>query len=224
MSSVAVDSPDPLLDLRPPGDRYFRHPGDVVRLVVWGGTTLLLIVWTWLATSTTEGVTADVGRVTERIPDAVRELLLALAQVAAVVVPVVVAIALAAQQRWRRLTLVGAAGVAAANAFVLADMRLELAGGLPDAVRGGTWLASPDFPSLPYIAGFSAAAMVGKPWMSRPWRRATDLAMIALVAIVAVAGTLGVLELVLAAALGSAVGAVVLTVSVLRTAGRRRPW
>ena len=169
------------------------------------------------------------GRVTERIPDAVRELLLALAQVAAVIVPAVVAIVLAAQQRWRRLALVAAAGVAGAAVFVLADTRLELAGGVPEAVSGGTWLASPDFPSLPYIAGLSAAAMVGKPWMSRPWRRATDLAVIALVAVVAIAGTLGVPELLLAAALGSAVGAAVLTVvrcaepPAVPGGGRRRP-
>ena len=214
MSSLAVAPPgnDPFLDLRPPGDRYFRHPGDVVRLVVWGGTTLLLITWTWLATSTADGVTADVGRVTERLPDAVRELLLAMAQVGAVIVPAVLAVVLAAQQRWRRLALVGGAGLAGAAVFALADTRLELAGGIPEAVDGGTWLASPGFPSLPYIAGLSAAAMVGKPWMSRPWRRATDLAVIALVAVVAVAGTLGVPELLLAACLGSAVGAAVLTV------------
>ena len=128
------------------------------------------------------------------MPVAVRELLLALAQVAAVFVPLAVAIVLAVQQRWRRLVLVAAAGVAASAIFVIADRRLDLAGGLPDAVDSGTWLAAPDFPSLPFIAGLAAAAMVGKPWMSRPWRRATDLAVAVLVGAVAIAGTLGVLE------------------------------
>ena len=181
---------------------------------------MLLIVWTWLATSTAEGVTTDLGRATGRVPVAVRELLLALAQVAAVFVPLAVAIVLAVQQRWRRLVLVAAAGVAASAIFVIADRRLDLAGGLPDAVDSGTWLAAPDFPSLPFIAGLAAAAMVGKPWMSRPWRRATDLAVAVLVGAVAIAGTLGVLELLLAAALGAAVGAAVLT---LFGAPNRRP-
>jgi glycosyltransferase 2 family protein len=210
----------PLVDDRPPGDRYYRHPGDVVRLVVWGAATVVLIVWTWLATSTAAGVTTDLGRATGRVPVAVRELLLALAQVAAVVVPVAVAVVLAAQQRWRRLVLVAAAGAAGTAVFMIVDSRLDLAGGLPDAVDSGTWLASPNFPSLPFIAGLAAAAIVGKPWMSRPWRRATDLAMAILVAAVAIAGTLGVLELLLAVALGATVGAALLT---LFGAPNRRP-
>jgi uncharacterized protein (TIRG00374 family) len=210
----------PLVDYQPPGDRYYRHPGDVVRLVVWGAATALLILWTWLATSTTEGVTTDLGRATGRVPVAVRELLLALAQVGAVVVPAAVAVVLAVQQRWRRLALVASAGVAGVALFVVVDSRLDLAGGLPDAVNSGTWLASPDFPSLPFIAGLAAAATVGKPWMSRPWRRATDIALALLVGAVAIAGTLGVPEVLLAAALGTTVGAAILT---LFGAPNRRP-
>ena len=30
----------PGTDLRPPGDRYYRHPGDAVRLVLWGFTVV----------------------------------------------------------------------------------------------------------------------------------------------------------------------------------------
>ncbi len=226
MSSLVVAPPGarpeggPLVDYRPPGDRYYRHPGDVVRLVVWGATTAILIVWTWLATSTAEGVTEDLGRATGRVPVAARELLLALAQVAAVFVPAIVAVVLIAQQRWRRLLLVALAGVAGTVVFMTVDSRLELAGGLPDAVDNGTWLAAPSFPSLPFIAGLAAAAIVGKPWMSRPWRRATDLAVAVLVGTVAIAGTLGVPELLLAVALGSTVGAGVLT---LFGAPNRRP-
>ena len=210
----------PFVDYQPPGDRYYRHPGDVVRLVVWGAATVLLILWTWLATSTAGGVTADLGRATGRVPVAMRELLLALAQVAAVLVPAAVVIVLAVQQRWRRLALVASAGVAGIAIFVVVDSRLDLAGGLPDAVDSGTWLASPDFPSLPVIAGMAAMAMVGKPWMSRPWRRATDIALAVLVGAVAIAGTLGVPELLLAAALGATVGAAMLA---LFGAPNRRP-
>ena len=55
----------------------------------------------------------------------------------------------------------------------------------PAARRGrpsGTWIASTRFPSLPYLAGAAAAPMVGKPWLSRSWRRAGDLALAGLVA------------------------------------------
>ena len=55
---------------------------------------------------------------------------------------------------WRaRSRRAGGGGRCRAALFVAADRRLDLAGGLPDAVDSGTWLASPDFPSLPFIAG-----------------------------------------------------------------------
>ena len=109
------DAPPPsaaLTDSRPPGDRYFRHPGDLVRLVVWGVVTAVLAIVISLATSTSDGVTEDLGRAAARVPTSVRELALALAQVGSILVPAVVVIVLAFQQRWRRLGLVVLGGAA----------------------------------------------------------------------------------------------------------------
>ena len=47
------------LDVRPSGEPYFRHPGDAVRLVVWGTVAALLFLFIWLATATSEGVATD---------------------------------------------------------------------------------------------------------------------------------------------------------------------
>ena len=73
----------PTDQVRPPGERYFRHPGDVVRLVIWGLAALLLAVFLRLAPDTSDGLTSDLGRAASRVPTAVRELSLALVQVGA---------------------------------------------------------------------------------------------------------------------------------------------
>ncbi|MET0727779.1 MAG: flippase-like domain-containing protein [Acidimicrobiales bacterium] len=207
-------------ELAPPGERYFRHPGDVIRLVLWAATTLAVVLFIGVATGTSDGVTADLGRAARQLPTTFRELLLALVQVVAVVVPVTVVAALGVTQRWRRLGIVVGAAVAGAVALWALDTALDLSDALPGAVTNGTWVASPRFPSLAYVSGAVAAGTVGKPWLARPWRRALDRAVLALVIVLAVGGTAGVPELLLAVAAGATAGSVLL---VAFGAPNRRP-
>ena len=90
MSTVTIpaDADAPAFDLSPPGERYFRHPGDVVRLVVWGSVTLALAILLGTGTSTADGVTDDLSRLSGRAADSARELLLVLTQMAALAGPV----------------------------------------------------------------------------------------------------------------------------------------
>jgi uncharacterized protein (TIRG00374 family) len=198
--------------VRPPGERYFRHPGDVVRLVIWGVLAAVIGLFIRLATDTSDGVTSDLGRAASRVPTAVRELALALLQVGAIVVPVVVVVLLVVQQRWRRLLVGAVAGLAGALVLVIADRVVHLSGRTEDGVTSGTWVASTSFPSLAYVAGAAAATAVGKVWLSRSWRRAADVAIVVLLVVMALAGSSGVPDLAFAVALGIAVGAAVLVV------------
>ena len=207
-----VAPPPAGLDGQPPGERRFRHPGDVVRLTLWGTATLVLVVLIAVATSTSEGVTTDVGRVVTRLPGSVREFLLGLIQVAALAVPVAVVVGLVVKQRWHRLLLVALAGAAGAGLFALLDAGLALHRRIPDGVTGDTWVLSSRFPSLPYLAAVAAIATLGKPWLSRSWRRSCDWGVAVLAGAMAIAGTAGVPELALAVATGSAAGAAVLVV------------
>ncbi len=171
-------------------------------------STAVLAIVISLATSTSDGVTEDLGRAAARVPTSVRELALALAQVGSILVPVVVVVVLAFEQRWRRLGLVVLGGALGAGFFALLDSLLDLPGRVAGAVNDGTWVASTRFPSLLFVAGVAAAAAVGKPWLGRPWRRAVDIsAHAALGVVMAIAGSAGVPELVLAIASGVAVGA-----------------
>jgi glycosyltransferase 2 family protein len=200
----------PAFDPTRPGERYFRHPGDVVRLVLWGIAAVLLVVLIGFGTDTTDGLTTDLGRVGARVPSAIRELLLALTQVVAVVVPTVVAIGLVVTQRWRRLGIVVLAAAGGAALWFGLEAAIDLPGRLADAVTSGTWIASTRFPSLGYLTAAAAVAMVGKPWLSRQWRRATDIALLGVALVMAVAGSAGVPAILLAASAGAALGAALL--------------
>jgi uncharacterized membrane protein YbhN (UPF0104 family) len=208
------------LDVEPAGDRYYRHPGDVVRTVLWVAAAVMLGLFIEVTSDTSDGLTTDLGRAGARVSRPARELVLALAQVAAVTGPVVIVVLLLAGRRFRRLGLVVLGALAGAAILTLLDRALDLPGRLPDAVTSGTWLASTRFPNLAYIAGAMAASMLGKPWLGRSWRRAVDVAVCSIAAAMALAGSAGVPELLLAAAVGAATGAVVL---VIFGAPNRRP-
>ena len=202
----------PQVEDRPPGERYFRHPGDAVRVAVWGGVAAVLLLIVGLASNTAEGVTTDVGRLADRVALAARQLLFALVQLAAIAVPAVVVLGLVWRQRWRRLGVLVLAAVVGGAVMALIDTLLDLPSGFPSAVADDTWVASTSFPSTVYVASVAAAASVGKPWLSRAWRRAVDVGLASLIIGLALAGTLGLVALIVALAVGSAIGAAVLLV------------
>ncbi len=208
------------LDERAPGERYYRHPGDVVRLVVWAVVTLALLLFIEVATGTSEGVKDDLGRAASAVPEPVRQLALAVVQVAALLAPMGVVFGLARRRRWRRLAIIAGAALAGALVFALIDEWAGLSGAVPGRLVEGRIVLSSRFPSLAYLAGASAAAAVAKPWLARGWRGATDKALVALVVTMLLAGSAGAPELGLAAALGALVGSAVL---VAFGAPNRRP-
>lgn len=222
MSVLTAASPPaiPGVHDRPPGERYYRHPGDVVRLAVWGAATVLLLLFVDVSTGTSDGLRTDLGGAATTLPLALRQLLLAVVQVGAVLVPVVVVGGLVVRRRWRRLgTVVVAAAAGAATAGLLGLLQDEpprIAGALSE----DAWLLSTRFPSLIYVAAAVAVGAVGKPWLARGWRRAADLSIVALAVTMAVAGSAGVPELALAVAAGGFAGAVIL---VALGAPNRRP-
>jgi undecaprenyl-diphosphatase len=223
---MSATSPTPVvtapsgLDAQPPGDRYFRHPGDVLRLVAFGTATVLLTLFVKVATGTSEGVTSDLGDAATAVPGPVRELMLILVQATAIVVPIGIGVALAWRRRWRRAGVVGLAAVAGAAVVALLNAALDLSTHVPGALTKESWVASTRFPTLAYLGGASAAAAAGGPWLPRPWRRASAVALGVLVATMALAGSAGVPELLLALAAGGATGAALL---VAVGAPNRRP-
>ena len=214
LSTVAVTSPSavPGLDDRPPGERYYRHPGDVLRLVVWGSATLLLVLFIDVAVATSDGVRTDLGSAFTSVPGPARQLLLAIVQVGAVLVSVGVLTTLAVRGHWRRAGTVIASAAGGVAMYTLVGTLLDEPERIAAALGDDSWLISARFPSPTYLAAAFAAATVGKPWLSRTWRRAADGTAAALAVTMAVAGSAGVPELALAVATGGLAGAAMLMV------------
>jgi glycosyltransferase 2 family protein len=207
-------------DDRPPGERYFRHPGDVIHLVVWGLVTLLLLVFIELAEGTNAGLRDDLADVVDLIPVAVRQLAVTVAQLLAILATAYVVVVLVLRRRWRRfvhLTLAACVGI---GTFALLDGAFGVPGSVAEALEDDFWLIPARFPSPLLLAGTAAAVAVGKPWLSRPWRRSVDRWLIVVAGAILVAGTAGVAEVLLAAAAGGFAGAAVL---VALGAPNRRP-
>jgi undecaprenyl-diphosphatase len=205
---------------RPPGERYFRHPGDIVRLCVWATATLVLLLFVLVATDSSDGVRRDLADVGATVTLPVRQLFLAGVQVSALLVPIGVVAALVARRRWRRLGTVLIGAIAGAAVVLVLEALIDEPAPIPGAIAGDAWLMSTRFPTLAYVGAAVAAGTVGKPWMSRRWRRAVDVLLAVLCVTMALAGNAGVPELLLGAAAGGLAGTAVL---VALGAPNRRP-
>jgi undecaprenyl-diphosphatase len=192
----------------------------VIRLVLWALVTLVLALVVSIASDTSEGLTTDLGRAASRLAEAVRELALALAQVGAVLVPLAVVAVLVVQRRWRRIGVGLLAAAAGVGLLAVVDAAVGLTGRTAGALDDDTWVASTRFPSVWYLAAVTAATVVGKAWLPRAWRRASDVAIGVLAVVLAIAGTAGVPDLLLALAAGLTAGSAVL---VVLGAPNRRP-
>ena len=192
-----------------PSSRY-RHPGDVIRLII----SVLVLAGTLTAVVVAHRRLLGPGAaaVTWLGSDLAGRLLTGLLQVAFVVVAAgVVAAAL-----WhRRFRLLGGliAGAAAAGAM-LAGILYLVGDQHPPAVTAaagrGSWLASAAFPGPALLAAAAAVTVAAAPWLSRPWRRAAWITLGAAAAARLITGTVLPAELILAFAAGVTVGAGVL--------------
>jgi len=195
-----------------PPTRY-RHPGDVIRLIAGGLVLGCALLASAVASRSLLGPDAPVlgGGFGSR---AAGQVLIGLVQVACVAAA---ALVVAATLRRRRFRLLGGLAIAAAVAALAVAGILYWLGGQPPAaltanLARGSWLASAAVPGPPLIAGAAAVIVAASPWMSRPWRRAAWLTLLAVVAVRIFTGTVLPMELVLALATGVTVGAAVLVV------------
>jgi uncharacterized protein (TIRG00374 family) len=195
-----------------PSTRY-RHPGDVIRLICGGVVLGCALAASWAASRWLLGPDASVlgsgfGR------REVGQVLTGLVQVACVAAA---ALVVTVTLRHRRFRLLGGLTIAAAvAALAVIGIFYWLGGQQPAALTAdlahGSWLASAAFPGPPLIAAAAAVIVAASPWMSRPWRRAAWLTLLAVVAIRVLTGTILPMELVVALAAGVTVGAAVLVV------------
>lgn len=186
----------------------YRHPGDIIRLIIAGLVLAGALAVSVAAHATYAGASAVA--VTAVTPPAVAGRVLAgLVQVlfaAAAVVAVGVTL------RYRRFRLLASlAGGAVVASAVLAGI-VHLAGGKRPAglaVGGGRWwwLAGVSMTGSVLLAAAVTGTVMAAPWLGRPWRR-TAWAAVSLAAVVLlITGTASPVDALLAFAAGVTIGA-----------------
>jgi glycosyltransferase 2 family protein len=193
-----------------PASRY-RHPGDVIRLICGGAVLACALAASWAASRWLLGPDASVlgsgfGSGTAG------QVLTGLVQVVCVAAAALVVIVTLRHRRFRLLAGLAVAAVVAALA--VAGIFYWLGGQQPaaltDDLARGSWLASAAVPWPALIAAAAAVITAASPWLSRPWRRAAWLTLLAVAVVRLVTGTVLPMGLVIAIATGVTVGAAVL--------------
>jgi glycosyltransferase 2 family protein len=189
----------------------YRHPGDVIRLIVAG----LVLAGTLAATVATHGTYAGASgvTVTDLAPPALAGRVLAGLVQAAFVVVAVVAVAVTLRYRRFRLLACLVAGAVLAGA-ALAGFVYLAGGERPRALAAGAgswwWLTGASLLGPALLAAAVAGTVAAAPWLSRPWRRTAWIALWLTAAARLITGTASPLEVVLAFATGVTIGAGVL--------------
>jgi glycosyltransferase 2 family protein len=203
----AGDSPGVAVSVAP--RQRVRYQADIVRLLaslaLLGAGVLIAIH----ARKTIGGAEADIVDVYERVPERFADVLAAVAVVSATIVPVITVVFLTLLRRYRQaaaLMLGGLAAVLAMNwlSDVLADR------GVVAAVDPNTdqviELTDPEFATSPLIAAVVAVVVIASPRLSRQWRRVLWFGVGLLILFRVVSSSEPPLDIVIAVALGMAVG------------------
>jgi uncharacterized membrane protein YbhN (UPF0104 family) len=219
--------------------RRVRSQADAVRLII--ALALIgvgVLVATWLR-NTIGGAEADLVDVYERVPDRFAEALTGLAVIGAGVVPLLALVVLVARRRYRQAaTLLSGAVAAGLSMAWLTDFLANqgvIAAVDPDTDRV-VELTSPTFATSPLIASAVALVIIASPWLSQQWRRVLWAGVGMLVVFRVVSSSEPPLDIVVAIAVGMAVGSLALLVfgtegsdpeapelvSMLRSVGRPR--
>src|SRR5262252_5531190 len=196
------------------GDRLlsparYRHPGDVIRLIVAG----LVLAGAVAAAAVTHGTYAGAPAADAVLPSTVAGRVLAgLVQVAFALAAVA---AVAVTLRYRRFRLLAGLAAGAVLASAVLTGIVELAGGeRPRALAAGTgswwWLTGASLLGPALLAAAAAGTVGAAPWLSRPWRRTAWITLWLAAIARLLTGTASPVEVVLAFTTGITAGAGVL--------------
>ena len=186
----------------------YRHPGDVIRLIIAG----FVLAGALAVTAATHGTYAGASAtaVTAVAPSTLAGRVLAGLVQAVFIAAAAVAVIVTLRYRRYRL-LLGLAGSAVLASAVVIGI-IELAGGQrPRVLAAGAgpwpWLTGASLLGPALSAAAVACAVAAAPWLARPWRRATWITLWIAAAVRLITGTASPMEVVLAFAAGVTAGA-----------------
>jgi glycosyltransferase 2 family protein len=201
---AAPAGPRVVVDERPrPVQRWLAL--DAFRAGLGLAVAAIGIVLAVVATDTLGGMQADLARSVGRLPGPARTAAIGLAQIGAVVAPVVLALGAVATRHLRML-----AGVVA-GALLAGGVTSLLGHGVIDEsqpaswqalVERESWIAGRAFPTSAYLAGAVAAVVVLARWLGPRWSRILWSVVAVLAVVRVVSGTNLPLDLVVAFGIG----------------------
>ena len=186
----------------------YRHPGDMIRLIIAGLVLAVALAVTAVTHATYAGASAVAvsavapSTLAGRVLGGVVQALFAAAAVAAVLVTL----------RYHRYRLLGGLAVAAVVASGIVIGIVYLAGGeRPRALAAGagpwSWLTGASLAGPALGAAAVACTVAAAPWLTRPWRRTAWITLWLAAVARLITGTASPMEVVVAFAAGVTVGA-----------------
>jgi glycosyltransferase 2 family protein len=186
----------------------YRHPGDVIRLIIAGLVLAAAVAATAVTHATYAGASA--AAVTAVMPPTLAGRVLAGLVQALFAGAAVAAVVVTLRHRRYRL-LAGLAGAAALAGAVLAGIVYLAGGERPHVLAAGAgswwWLTGASLLGPALGAAAVACTVAAAPWLSRPWRRIAWITLWLAAAVRLITGTASPMEVVLAFAAGVTVGA-----------------
>jgi uncharacterized membrane protein YbhN (UPF0104 family)/tRNA A-37 threonylcarbamoyl transferase component Bud32 len=186
-----------------------RYQADIVRLLASLALLAAGVLIAIHARNTIGGAEEDIVDVYERVPERFADALATVAVVSATVIPVVAVVFLVLLRRFRQAAALGLGGMAAVLAMTwLSDVLADR--GVVAAVDPNTEqvieLTDPEFATSPLIAAIVAFVVIASPRVSRQWRRVMWFGVGVLILFRVVSSSEPPLDIVIAVALGMAIG------------------
>ncbi|MEY9860442.1 uncharacterized membrane protein YbhN (UPF0104 family) [Catenulispora sp. GAS73] len=201
----------PVLDVPP--ERDVRRAADAVRLIVSGAvlvaTVLLAVATRSFARQVQHGLITAVAA----LPVGVRDVLVAVVQIAAVLGPVAAVVVVVRRRRGDALLRVlpaAALGALLAGALVHTVLTHSRPAEWPAVLTDHRALLPVGWPSAVYLAACASAAVTAGPWLSRRWRRAVWQSVAGSVVLSAAAAAVLPMDGVAALAIGGVAASIVL--------------
>jgi undecaprenyl-diphosphatase len=218
VDSVDGQVTDPPTDgvalFEPPSEHARFAANDVMRLVVGAVILVIALVVGTVATGTVDGIESDIVEGVERLPNAVEQLVVGTAQLFATFVPMLALGVILWKRSWRVLLHVWIASTVSGIAlWLIVDVlgtRQTATSIAERAAAVDTTLVAADFPTTSYLASAIASATVGAAYLPRRWRRALWGWIVVLVVLRFLGPGDPPLDILIATAVGSIVGSLVL--------------
>ena len=228
MSSEQTTTPpiDGVEIVEPERAKHARLPSDLLRMLVALTVAAIVAVLGAALDDVSAGATTDVVRIAEGLANPVVVSLVLAIRLAALLLPLLVVTYMLRQRRYRRRFLVlFAAGIAALLAW-MAEAQLSSVFQSEIGIAPPSWVCPPEsaegpvggcvtasgFPTVVYLAGFSAAFGVLSPWVNRRWRIAGWVTVGVFLVARSIDGTQAPMDGLFVVALGYAIGAATLLV------------